>query len=154
MFDDTRRSSEHVSWTSFVAAHRGHASRRRHRDGRDRVLVFARDATVLRWVEHELFGEQVSSTVVTALGDVVAHLTLTPPPWSQYLIVDAAELSPVDVALLGAIRQAGWGGVVIAIGDACDTSRQALGIDVVLPRCFGNELLRNALKQAMRDRRV
>ena len=142
------RSPERASWSRFVAAHRGRAPRRRNDDGRDRVLIYARDAALLRSIEHDLFGERVSSHVVDSLTSVVASLTLIPPPWPQYLILDVTEISPADVQLLGAIREAGWPGVVIAIGDASGEMRHTLGTDVVLPRNFGNEVLRNALKDS------
>ena len=122
-------------------------------------MIYARDAALLRSIEHELFGERISSHVVHSLGDVIANLTLVPPPWPHYLIVDAAEISSADVRLLGAIREAGWHGIVIVIGEASAETCQSLGIDVVLPRSFGNEVLRNALKhaalteQAARDQR-
>lgn len=144
MFD---RSSDR-SWSRFVAAHRARSPRRRSSDGNDRVLIYTSDANLLRSIEHELFGERLTSQVVNSLTDVVTNLTLVPPPWPQYLIVDADELSSADAHLLGAIREAGWQGVVIAIGDASTETRESLGIDVVLPRRFGNEVLRNALKQA------
>jgi hypothetical protein len=145
MFD---RSSDRESWSRFVAAHRARAPRRRSYDGNDRVLICTSDANLLRSIEHELFGERLSSQVVSSLTDVITNLTLVPPPWPQYLIVDAAELSSADTHLLGAIREAGWQGVVIAIGEASAETRQSLGIDVVLPRSFGTEVLRNALKHA------
>jgi len=141
-------SDERVAWFTFIAAHRARTAQRRNRDDRDRVLIFARDPNVLGWIEHELFGEPVSSTVVEALTDVVANLTLIPPPWPNYLIIDANEISSADVLLLGAIREAGWPGIVIAIGDVCRETHSSLGIDIVVSRNFRSEQLRNALKQA------
>jgi hypothetical protein len=145
MFD---RSSDRASWSRFVAAHRGRAPRRRSSDGHDRVLIYTSDATLLRSIEHDLFGERLTSHVVRSLTDVITNLTLVPPPWPQYLIVDAAAISPADAPLLGAIREAGWRGVVIAIGDPSAETCHSLGIDVVLPRSFGTEVLRNSLKHA------
>jgi hypothetical protein len=137
-----------MSWSIFIEAHRAQVSRRRNLEERDRVLVFARDPVVLRWIEHELFGEPVSSSIVDSLTDVVATLTLSPPPWPRYLIIDAAELSEPDIRLLGAIREAGWPGAVIAIGDASTDAHRSLGIDAVVPRTLGCEVLRNELKRA------
>jgi len=103
---------------------------------------------MLRRIEHELFGERVSSTVVQSLSDVVVRLTVTPPPWPRCLILDAVEASSVDLGFLAAIREAGWAGVVIAIGDASSGVCHALGIDVTVPRNFGCEVLRTELKRA------
>jgi len=110
------------------------------------VLVFAPDARVLRWIEHELFGETISTQIVDALADVVTSLTLVPPPWPQLLIVDADAIAPAEVELLSVIRTAGWPGMVIAIGEASAHLERSLGIDLVLPRTLECELLRKALK--------
>src|SRR2546423_14733713 len=106
-----------MSWSMFLAAHRAHAPRRLTRDHRDRVLIFVRDPELRRWIDHELFGEAITSEYVEALTDVVTSLTLVPPPWPQYLIVDVADISSSDVEQLASIRDAGWLGKVIAIGD-------------------------------------
>lgn len=141
-------SPDRMAWSIFIEAHRAQVTRRRNLDERDRVLVFARDPAVLRWIDHELFGERVSTTVVSTLTDVVASLTLVPPPWPRYLIIDAQEISPADIRLMAAIREAGWPGVVLAVGDASSAVHQSLGIDVTIPRCFGSEVLRNEFKRA------
>jgi hypothetical protein len=146
------RSPEHASWAMLVAAHRAPRPRYRKHDG-DRALIVANDPTVRRWIEHELFGESVSTIIVEALGDVVTILTRVAPPWQQYLIVDLVEVGPADVALLAALRDAGWPCVVIAIGDASSGAYESLALDVVLPRTLGSEVLRNTIKQIGRDRR-
>ena len=145
-------SPERLSpWSIFIEAHRAQVTRRRNDAERDGVLVFATDPAFLRWVDHELFGERFTSTVVSTLTDVVANLTLIPPPWPRTLIVDAAELSANDCQMLGAIREAGWPGIVIAVGDECSDLRRTLGIDVTVPRSFKCEALRNELKRVARS---
>jgi hypothetical protein len=139
------RSSEYASWSMFVAAHRARPRRRFH-DNKDRILVFASDPALRRWVEHETFGERVSVEFVDALADIVTTLTLVPPPWPQFLIIDAEAISLGDLELLAAIREAGWSGAVIAVGDASEALQRALGTDLVLPRTFECERLRNAFK--------
>ena len=142
--------AERTSWSNFIELHRAQVSRRRQVDERDHVLILARDPAVLRWIDHELFGERVSSTVVATFADVVASLTLIPPPWPRYLIIDADEISAADSEMLAAIRNAGWTGVVIAIGDVSDAVCRSLDIDITVPRSFGCEVLRNELKRAIR----
>jgi hypothetical protein len=141
------RLADQASWSMFVAAHRAHSPRKRRCAPRDRVLIFAVDPEVRRWIEHELFGECATTEHVGSLAEVVASLTLIPPPWPQFLILEAATLSRSDVDVLGAIRYAGWPGMVIAIGDVPDDVHRSLGIDRVLPRALGSEVLRNALRQ-------
>ena len=138
--------ADQASWSMFVAAHRAHAPRRRRYAARDRVVIFAADAELRRWIEHELFGERVTTQHVGSLADVVTTLTLVPPPWPQLLILEAALLSKRDVAILGAIRHAGWAGMVIAIGEVRDDVHRALGIDRVLPRALRSEVLRNLVR--------
>jgi len=54
----------------FLAAHCGQVVRRRSRPtGTDRVLIYARDPRVLRWIDHELFGERVTTQVVESLAE-------------------------------------------------------------------------------------
>jgi hypothetical protein len=139
---------ERRSWTTFIEAHRARVTSRRNVDERDQVLIYARDPAVLRWIDHELFGERLASTVVGTLTDVVANLTLTPPPWPRYLIIDSDDISAADIRLLASIREAGWPGVVLAIGDAPRHLHQSLGVDISVPRNFEYEALRNELKRA------
>jgi histone H3/H4 len=134
----------------FVAAHR--RPRRRARRSQDRVLVFAPDPTVMRWIEHELFAERVTMEVVDALADVVTTLTLVPPPWPQLLIIEVSAIPSAEVEFLRAIREAGWPGMVIAIGDASTAIQHSLGIDVVLDRSLEREALRKAIKDVGSDR--
>jgi hypothetical protein len=131
----------------FVSAHRARMPRRRGRGTEQcRVLIYAPDPDVRRWVEHELFAEAVNPHVVDGLADVVTTLTLVPPPWPQILILDAAAIGPADLALLSTIRESGWTGSVISIGDPSNGMQRCLGVDVALPRTFKNEMLRTTIK--------
>jgi hypothetical protein len=67
-------------------------------------------------------------------------------------IVDMAALSSSDAELLGAIPAAGWPGMVIAIGEPPNDVGRSLGVDRVLSRGFGNEELRNAVKDVGAER--
>lgn len=134
------------SWSMFLAAHRARSPRRRGRVNRDRVLVYAPDPELRLWIEHELFGERVTSQIVDSLGDVATTLTLVPPPWPQLLIVDVTAISSGDVETLRAVRESGWSGVVIAIGEPSETLHRALGIDLALPATRTPEALRTAMK--------
>jgi hypothetical protein len=130
----------------FVAAHRARPRRRLH-DHKDRILVLASDPAVRLWVEHDTFGEPVSVELVDSLADIVTTLTLVPPPWPQFLIIDVDAVSRWDFGLVAAIREAGWAGAVIAVGNPCEELQLALAIDLVLPRTFECERLRNAIKR-------
>jgi hypothetical protein len=130
----------------FVAAHRARPRRRPH-DHKDRILVLASDPAVRLWVDHDTFGEPVSVEFVDTLADIITTLTLVPPPWPQFLIVDVDAISCSDFDLIAAIREAGWAGAVIAVGNACEELQRALGTDLVLPRTFECERLRNAIKR-------
>ncbi len=141
-----------ASWTMFLAAHRAGTPRRRRIGRGDRVLVFTPDAAVRLRIEHELFGERVAADYVDTLVDLVAILTLVPPPWPQLLVVDADAVSRIDLELVGAIRGAGWPGMVISIGEPSTAMRTALGVDVVLPHAFECEALRRAIRHVGAER--
>src|SRR5579884_440565 len=127
----------------FVAAHRARAPERS-----DRALILAADPDVRRWIEHELFGESVALQFVSTLAEIVGTLTLVPPPWPRLLVLDMTAVPPAEAPLLRTLRDAGWPGKVIAIGDLTAGTRLRLGIDRVLPRAFKAERLRNAVKGA------
>lgn len=141
------RASDQASWSMFIAAHRAQAPRRRFREDTARILAFAPREEVRLWIEHETFGERVSVEFVNAVADIITGLTLVPPPWPRLLILDADAISSTDLEFLAAIRQSGWDGAVIAIGDASRLLQRTLGTDVVLPRTLDCELLRNTMKQ-------
>src|SRR5262245_23896451 len=133
----------------FCAAHHGQVMRRRARPaGDDRVLIFARDPKVHRWIEHELFAERVTPQPVDSLAEVVVLLTQVPPPWPQFLVLDVEAISPFEVAQLAAIRHANWPGTVLAIGAVSRDMQRRIGIDAIVERSLENEVLRNALKRA------
>ena len=111
-----------------------------------RALIYARDPNVVGWVEHELFGEAMSASVAASIAEVVSTLTVAPPPRAQVLIVHVAALKPHETTMLAAIRDAGWGGMVIALGDASDELRRALDIDRVLPLPLRAESLRGIVR--------
>jgi hypothetical protein len=126
--------------------------RRLSHAGRDRVVIFAPDPQVFRWIEHGLFAEPLTTQVVDSLVDVVARLTLDPAPWPQILILEVNAISSCDIEVLGTIRDAGWAGTVLAVGEPSRQMRRALGIDVVLDRSQESEILRKAVKQVCRVR--
>ena len=131
----------------FLAAHRARSPRRRGREDRDRVLIYAPDPELRVWIEHELFGEPMTAQFVQSLADVVTTLTLVPPPWPQLLIVDVSASSPADIETLRSVRDAGWCGSVVAIGEPSEELHRALDIDRVLPATRTPEALRNAIKR-------
>jgi hypothetical protein len=131
----------------FVAAHRAHVPRRHRGDSTERVVVLVRDPDVRLWIEHEMFGERVSVDYVEAVADILTSLTLVPPPWPQLLIIDLDAIPLAEVASLATIREAGWPGMVIAIGDPSTVVQRSLDIGIAAPRSLQCEQLRNAMKQ-------
>ncbi|HEX5062437.1 MAG TPA: hypothetical protein VFV99_23860 [Kofleriaceae bacterium] len=111
-----------------------------------------RDSEVRRWIEHEMFGERVSVDFVDAVPDILTSLTLVPPPWPQLLIIDLDAIARAEVDQLATIREAGWPGMVIALGDPGVTVQRSLDIDIVVPRSLKCEQLRNALKELRSNR--
>ena len=117
-----------------------------------RVLVYAEDPEVRRFIDHELFAEPVTSEVAHGLAEVIENLTAEAPRRAQILIVDLAVMAAADFRVLAAVRDAGWPGMVIAVGDAPAGLCRTLGIDRVVARALRAETLRNAIANIGLDR--
>jgi hypothetical protein len=110
-----------------------------------RVLLFAPDARVIASIEHALDDHPYVFQVARTAQEIVTILVDDPPPRPQVLVADFDALSARDVLGLHAIRDRGWFGAVIALGDVAKTLCSSLNINVVLPRPIDVELLREAV---------
>ena len=110
-----------------------------------RVLVLVPDPLLASWVETELHAEGVVLQTARSVADVVAALVEDPPPRAQALVVDIDVLDAVDVLRLHAIREGGWFGAVIALGEVPAALRRSLNIEHVIPRGVTPGVLREAL---------
>ncbi len=113
----------------------------------NRVLIFAPDPRLRRWIEEELAGEPLVVAVARTAADIVRVLVETPPPRPGILVVDLDAMSPSDVLRVHMIRDRGWAGFVIALGDVAEELRTTLNVEHVLARPFGSEVLRTLVTE-------
>lgn len=97
-----------------------------------RAMVYAPDAKVAEWIEDELARGRVTWQVGRTIEQVVAGLTEDPPPRAQVLVVDFDAIAPADLLYLHAIREQGWFGIVVGLGDVPEALRRSLGIERVI----------------------
>lgn len=113
-----------------------------------RALVYVVDDARMQWVEEELAGEPITLQIGRTAAQVVTALVDDPPPRAQILIVDVDALAPVDLLQLHQIRERGWFGAVVAIGQVPAALRSSLSIGHVLAPPLRRYALRNTITRA------
>ena len=116
------------------------------------ILVFAPQTAAMMWIDEELAGLKVTTQVARTPREIVRALVEDPPPHPQMLVADFDDLTAGDVLDLHSIRERGWFGSVIALGNVADELRNSLNIERVLPRPLGSEVLRTAVTKIGLDR--
>src|SRR5262249_26366072 len=109
-----------------------------------RVLLYAPDPEVLRWMEGELAAEPYYLQIARSPREIVRALIDDPPPRPQILIADVDALTARDVLGIHSIRDRGWFGSVIAVGALSIELRTSLAVETVVAR-----LARGALREAV-----
>jgi hypothetical protein len=129
---------------------------RNKRDARgaepNRILIFATEEALITWIERELSGLGLAMQIARTVRDAVAALIEDPPPRPQIMAADFDAMTAADVLQLHAIRDGGWFGSLIAIGNVSDDLTKSLNIDRVLPRPLVDEVFRKAVNQVGLDR--
>jgi len=97
-----------------------------------RAMVFAPDPKLVGWIEAELTRRGVTWQIARSIEHVVAGLVEDPPPRAQVLVADFGPMSPIDVLQMHAIRDRGWFGIIIGLGDVSADLRSSLRIETVL----------------------
>ena len=97
-----------------------------------RTLIFAPEPTRAAWIERELCHAPITIQIGRRIRTIVAALVKDPPPRPQLLIVDFDAVSADEIVELHAIRQGGWDGRLIAVGNVWPELRASLAIDDVL----------------------
>ena len=99
-----------------------------------RTPIYATEPTRAAWIESELSRAPISITIQVArkVRTAVSALLRDPPPRPQVLIVDFDAVSPGELLELHAIRDEGWQGRLIGLGNIPQELVRSLGIDHVL----------------------
>lgn len=128
----------------------------RKRDGQspepNRILILASDPELIAWIETELTGLGLAIQIARSTREAVAALIEDPPPRPQIMVADFDPLNAADVLHLHAIREGGWFGALIALGEVADELQTSLNIDRILGRPLMSDVLRKTVNQVGLDR--
>jgi len=110
-----------------------------------RVLVYA--PIHMTWIETELAHKAVIVQIAFSIDHVVSALVEDPPPRPQILVADFDAMQAGEIMHLHLLREQGWFGRIIALGDLPSSLRSSLAIERVLTAPF----VRDALREAITD---
>ena len=110
-----------------------------------RVLVHARQAERADWIEAELGRSGALVQLGFSVEHVVSALVEDPPPRPQILVADFDDLSGAEILHLQILREQGWFGRIIALGDV----PPALCLSLSIERVIAPPLARDALRDAI-----
>jgi hypothetical protein len=115
---------------------------------RVRVLVYVPSPTRARWVDGELAGKSVLLQIGFSVAQVVSALVEDPPPRPQVLVADLDDMRPGELMHLHVLREQGWFGRIIALGDLPPALISSLQIERVIGEPFARDALRDAITNA------
>lgn len=110
-----------------------------------RAVALVADGLRSFWYESELAALDMKLDIARSAGDAVAALVDDTAHRPQILFVDFDPLTAVDVMQLHAIRDRGWFGVIIAVGDVAADLRRSLNVERVLPANTTGAVLRETV---------
>ena len=112
-----------------------------------RVLVYARRPERASWVEDELKYHAVMTQLGFSVEHLVSALVEDPPPRPQILIADFDDMNAGELLHLQNLREQGWFGRIIALGDVPSELCASLSIERVIPAPFTPGSLRDAIAE-------
>jgi len=118
---------------------------------RIRVLVYAPSETHAVWIEAELADEAVLVQLGHSVAQVVSALVEDPPPRPQVLIADFDALDGGEIMHLHLLREQGWFGRIVALGDVPSSLRTSLSIEHLLHPPFAAGALRELIATSTFD---
>ena len=110
-----------------------------------RVLIYAPSESRAHWIESELAHRAVMRQIGYSVAQVVSALVEDPPPRPQVLVADFDEINAGEVMHLHVLREQGWFGRIIALGDLPPSLRRSLAIECVLTAPFVRDALRDVI---------
>jgi hypothetical protein len=112
-----------------------------------RVLVYARHTPCASWVEAELQHRGVMVQLGFSVEQVVSALVEDPPPRPQILVADFDDMDAGELLHLQVLREQGWFGRIIALGDV----PPELCLSLAIERVIGVPYTRDALSDVIRE---
>ena len=113
-----------------------------------RVLVYAPSEHRASWVETELELDTVMVQIGHSVEHVVSALVEDPPPRPQVLVADFDDLEPGELMHLHVLREQGWFGRIVALGEVPATLRSSLSIEHVIRPPFARGALRDVISSS------
>lgn len=111
-----------------------------------RVLVYAPSPTRSAWIETELAHKAIVQ-IAFSVEHVVAALVEDPPPRPQILVADFDDMDAGELMHLHVLREQGWFGRIIALGDLPPALRSSLAIERVLGAPYVRDALRDVITE-------
>ena len=112
-----------------------------------RVLVYSPLEARASWVHSELANSAIMQ-IGYSVSQVVSALTEDPPPRPQILVADFDDMSGGELFHLHTLREQGWFGRIIALGNLPTSLRSSLAIEHVLRPPFIDGALREVITNA------
>lgn len=110
-----------------------------------RVLLYSPAPARTAWIEGELADNRsVMMQIGFSIAQVVSALVEDPPPRPQILVADFDDMNPGEIMHLHVIREQGWFGRIIAVGDLPPTLVTSLAVECVLTP-FARDALRDVI---------
>jgi hypothetical protein len=110
-----------------------------------RVLVYAPSPERAAWIDSELANHDAVVQIGFSVGHVVSALVEDPPPRPQILVADFDQIAPGELMHLHVLREQGWFGRIIALGDVPSALRSSLVIEHVLRPPLARDSLRGVI---------
>lgn len=112
---------------------------------RIRVLVYTPSESWLSWIESEFANEPVMVQIGHSVSQVVSALVEDPPPRPQVLIADFDAMNGGEIMHLHVLREQGWFGRILALGNIPASLHSSLSIDHALRPPFATGALRDLI---------
>jgi len=116
-----------------------------------RVLVYAPSEARASWIESELVDEAVMVQIGYSIAQVVSALVEDPPPRPQIMIADFDALNGGEIMHLHLLREQGWFGRIVALGNVPGSLRTSLSIEHLLRPPFAAGALRDVIATSTFD---
>jgi hypothetical protein len=116
-------------------------------DNNTRVLLLVPEATVTA-IEAELADQAITLQVARNVSHAVSALVEDPPPRATIFVIDFDAIGAAELLELHSIRERGWFGAVIGLGDVPVELEGTLAVSKVLSQPLRRGALSTAISRA------